>query len=1061
MSAPALVGAGGPTLRIRGTAYPVLLPTVRDPRLHLATVIVSLQVLGQVAFEFRLSIAQILVSLLTCAVLEFGIVLWRRRVIMWPASALLTGNGVAFVLRVPGTQHGDWWSMRGAWIFAGTAAVSLLSKYVIRFRGRHVFNPSNFGLVLCFLTLGAARAEPLDFWWGPMSFWLGLAVAIIVVGGLVILSRIGLLAIAVGFWLAFAAGMAILAASGHAMTARWHLGPITGTYFWWVLVTSPELLVFLFFMITDPKTAPAGRTAQRVYAVGVALLATLLIAPQRTEYATKVALLGALAIACAAVPATELIRGVLAGRRIDIRAPRRRTVGALALLGAAAFAGLVVVAGIPSRSTAQAASAPVLDTSHLPQVTIVHSKRVASQIDRPTSLRIARDVAADLSVQADALRLRNPKRAAAGAGGAGLAALQRRIREGAGRPVVVPTYRVEQMRVTLEPGKEQGPPVVVATLSGVRQLTTYEGSPPMVQRRSEAVPFKDTFELTLDKGRFLIIGTGGTATVTQPSGPAQPTAVAATFGRVRLTDVAPQVGLDFHQDGFRFGADVSDVHSMMGGGLCWLDYDNDGWLDLFVVNSYSDSNIPQWQAHGGMPRSALFHNVHGKFVEVSARSQADVAVQGNGCVPIDLGNGHQSLFITTNTYNVLLWNNGDGSFTNITHDAGIDAFRTYGWHTGAAVADVNGDGRQDIFVSGYADVNAPADSARGFPRNYKAFRDLLYLNEGPGAHGHPRFKDVSLDSGIETKYVDHSLGAVFTDVNGDGRPDLYIANDTDPNRLYVNVAWPGGAARDPLHLGFRLEDQSQSARVADRNAGMGVAAQDVNGDGRTDLFVTNSRGESHAAFLSAPIGGGKVAFGDWRSAFTPAFGTNGTGWGATWADLDNDGNEDLVVANGGIPISTLAKSAGQIQVLENMTGHGQPGSFANAGAAVGIGAVPPVNGRGVAAADFDNDGRIDIAVSSIGGPLILLRNSGPPGHWLEVSLRGFHPGALVTAVLPDGRRLVREVQAGSSYLSSEDRRVHFGLGPASTVRELDVRYPDGHVTRRENVSANQILTVSP
>src|SRR5262245_16743081 len=194
MSAPALVGAGGPTLRIRGTAYPVLLPTLRDPRLHLATVIVSLQILGQVAFEFRLSIAQILVSLLTCAVLEFGIALWRRRVIMWPASALLTGNGVAFVLRVPGTQHGDWWSMRGAWIFAGTAAVSLLSKYVIRFRGRHVFNPSNFGLVLCFLTLGAARAEPLDFWWGPMSFWLGLALAVIVVGGLVILSRIGLLA---------------------------------------------------------------------------------------------------------------------------------------------------------------------------------------------------------------------------------------------------------------------------------------------------------------------------------------------------------------------------------------------------------------------------------------------------------------------------------------------------------------------------------------------------------------------------------------------------------------------------------------------------------------------------------------------------------------------------------------------------------------------------------------------------------------------------------------------------------------------------------------------------
>src|SRR5919199_5072178 len=155
MSAPALVAAGRPALRIRGTSYPVLLPTLRDPRLHLAAVIVSLQVLGQVAFDFELSIAQILISLGTCAVLEVGIAAWRQHVIMWPAGALLTGNGVAFILRVPGTRHGDWWSLRGWWIFAATAAVSLLSKHVIQRRGRHLFNPSNFGLVLCFLVLGS------------------------------------------------------------------------------------------------------------------------------------------------------------------------------------------------------------------------------------------------------------------------------------------------------------------------------------------------------------------------------------------------------------------------------------------------------------------------------------------------------------------------------------------------------------------------------------------------------------------------------------------------------------------------------------------------------------------------------------------------------------------------------------------------------------------------------------------------------------------------------------------------------------------------------------------
>ena len=256
MSAPALAAPAGRALTIRGRPYPVLLPKLSDARLHLAAVIISIQVLGQVAFDFRLSIAQILIAIGTCAVLEIGIAFFRQHVLMWPASAMLTGNGVAFVLRVPGTQHGDWWSLHGWYIFAGTAAVSLVSKYLITFRGSHVFNPSNFGLVLCFLLLGPEHAEPLDFWWGPMSGWLALALAIIVVGGLAILVRLHLIVIAVAFWLTFASALAVLMAFGHAFTARWHLGPVTGHYFWWVLVTSPEVLVFLFFMITDPKTTP-------------------------------------------------------------------------------------------------------------------------------------------------------------------------------------------------------------------------------------------------------------------------------------------------------------------------------------------------------------------------------------------------------------------------------------------------------------------------------------------------------------------------------------------------------------------------------------------------------------------------------------------------------------------------------------------------------------------------------------------------------------------------------------------------------------------------------------
>ncbi|MGZ4281620.1 MAG: CRTAC1 family protein, partial [Gaiellaceae bacterium] len=469
-------------------------------------------------------------------------------------------------------------------------------------------------------------------------------------------------------------------------------------------------------------------------------------------------------------------------------------------------------------------------------------------------------------------------------------------------------------------------------------------------------------------------------------------------------------------------------------------------LDLFAVNSYSDADVRAWKAHGGLPRSALFENVHGHFVNAGARSGADVAVQGNGCVAADFnGDGHTDLLITTNTYNVLLWNNGNGTFTDGTHAAGIDAFGTFGWHTGAAVADVNGDGRPDIFVSGYADVNAPSqNSSGGFPLNFKAFRDLLYLNEGIDSHGHSRFKEVSRKAGIETSHVDHSLGAAFTDVNCDGRPDLYVANDLDPNRLYVNA--PGGP------LGLHFVEEGRYRGVADPNAGMGVAAQDYSGDGRPDLFITNSRGQGHAAFRStaAPV------FRNAQSTFARAVGPDATGWGASWVDLANNGLLDLVLANGAIPVTNLKRDAGPIQVLGNLEGR-----WADASSALGLRPGPLVNGRGIAAADYDNDGRVDIAVNSIGGKLILLHNTGVSGHWLEVSLSPQAPGALVTAVLTDGRRLVHQVQAGSSYLSSEDPRVHFGLGAAARVKELIVRWPDGHITRQQDVAADRILTVKP
>src|SRR6266536_1553514 len=263
--------------------------------------------------------------------------------------------------------------------------------------------------------------------------------------------------------------------------------------------------------------------------------------------------------------------------------------------------------------------------------------------------------------------------------------------------------------------------------------------------------------------------------VTAPSGwpsSANVARHASGFEGIRLKNVASRVGLDFRQGAFRFGV-TPDPPAMTGGGVCALDYNNDGWVDLFVVNSYSQADVGRWQKHGGLPRSALFRNPRGRYRNVTRISGAGLAVRGQGCV----------------------------------------------------AADLNGDGCTDLFVAGYTDVNLPiSGSAAGFPNNYAGVRDLLYLNMGRDKHGRSRFREVGLQAGLEAARFDHSLGAVFSDFDGDGRPDLYVANDGDPNRLYQNVAWPGGKKADPAGLGFRFEERAAIAGVADPNAGMGVAA---------------------------------------------------------------------------------------------------------------------------------------------------------------------------------------------------------------------------------------------
>ena len=295
-------GSGRPrTVRIGGREYRVILPSIRDPRLHVAAVLLTLQALGQTVLGFRLSVAQILACLAAGALIEFSVSVFKDKTFLWPASGLLTGNSSAFILRVPGTVHGDWWSLHGVWIFIGVVAISMASKYLIRWHGRHIFNPSNLGLVLAFIALGPRYTEPLDLWWAPLGPWMIVAYAILIGGGFLIAWELRLLGLELGFIAGFAAFLYLALASipDHCMVASWHATPMCGLELWQVLFTSPEVLIFALFMIPDPRTVPDGPVARIVFGVVVALLAVVLLGPTTLEFWTKTAILGSLVIACA------------------------------------------------------------------------------------------------------------------------------------------------------------------------------------------------------------------------------------------------------------------------------------------------------------------------------------------------------------------------------------------------------------------------------------------------------------------------------------------------------------------------------------------------------------------------------------------------------------------------------------------------------------------------------------------------------------------------------------------------------------------------------------------
>ncbi len=335
----------GRTAHLFGRDYRVILPSIRDPRLHVAAVLLTLQVLGQTVLGFRLSVAQILACLLAGALIEFVVSFFKDKAILWPASGLLTGNSTAFILRVPGTLHGQWWSTHGIEIFIGVVALGMASKYLIRWRGRHIFNPSNVALVAAFVVLGPQHTEPLDLWWIPFGPWMILTYAILIVGGLLIAWELRLVGLILGFMIGFAVFVALALAPvpDHCMVASWHVTPMCGRDLWQILVTSPEILIFALFMVPDPRTVPEGPVARVVFGVLVALLAVLLLGPTALEFWTKTAILASLVIACAMRFAlVRFLAPLEAGAHRDaFSSPRWRVATALAV--AVVFAGVLPV----------------------------------------------------------------------------------------------------------------------------------------------------------------------------------------------------------------------------------------------------------------------------------------------------------------------------------------------------------------------------------------------------------------------------------------------------------------------------------------------------------------------------------------------------------------------------------------------------------------------------------------------------------------------------------------------------------------------------------------------